>query len=145
MIVMKQEEKRKIIKTVVVFGIFDGVHVGHESFFKQARRHGRVVAIVGRDSQAREHKGKTPALNERQRLGRVVRHPLVSRAVLGDKESGKYRILSKINPDIICLGYDQRKLQRDLQRWMQERAIAIPLRVLKAHKAHIYHSSFLNY
>lgn len=130
-------------KMVVIFGIFDGVHLGHESFFQQAKRHGNVTAIVGRDSQAREHKGKPPTLNQRQRLARVAKHPLVSRAMLGDKKSGEYRILSKIKPDMICLGYDQKALQKDLQRWMKERGVVVPMCTLKAHKGHIYHSSLL--
>ena len=105
---------------------------------------GRVVAIVGRDVQAREHKGKTPLLKERQRLVRVARQALVDRAVLGDKSSGEYRVLSKIKPDIICLGYDQKKLRKDLKRWMKERGSTIPIYILKPHKAHLYHSSLLN-
>lgn len=131
------------MKTVVVFGIFDGVHLGHEAFFKQAHARGRVVAIVGRDSQAREHKGRTPLLNERQRLVRVVRQPLVSRAMLGDKISGEYRVLAKIKPDIICLGYDQKKLSKDLERWMREGGPIIPIHILKAHRGHLYHTSLL--
>ncbi len=131
-------------KIVVVFGIFDGVHFGHEAFFQQAKKYGKVVAIVGRDVQAREHKGKAPTLNERQRLGRVVRHPYVYRALLGDKKSGEYRIFSKVKPDVICLGYDQKALQKDLKRWMKERKVFIPIFILKAHKSHLYHSSLLH-
>ena len=48
-------------KRVVVFGIFDGVHEGHRSLFRQAKKHGdELVVIVGRDSASLKWKGKRP-------------------------------------------------------------------------------------
>lgn len=129
------------MKRVVVFGIFDGVHEGHRSLFDQAHRlsaqsadrSGQVrtdielVAIVGRDSFVREFKKKEPRLPEQERMRLVSQEPLVSWAVLGDKDLSSWRVLERLAPDVICLGYDQDALEKDLKQWMAEQGISISI------------------
>ncbi|MBI2463096.1 MAG: adenylyltransferase/cytidyltransferase family protein [Candidatus Spechtbacteria bacterium] len=139
------EQNNKLKKRVVVFGIFDGLHLGHEHFLQQARAYGdEIVVIVGRDEIALQLKGKTSQLNERQRRSRVAAHHLVDRAVLGDKETGEYLALKRLKPDVVCLGYDQKELKKDIYRWMKENGAKIVVRVMKAYKPREYHTSIIN-
>src|SRR5688572_18630095 len=73
---------------VMVFGTFDGLHLGHEHFFKQARalaKTGRpaLIVSVARDRNVLRIKGQQPQLGERQRLALIKKHSLVDKALLG--------------------------------------------------------------
>ena len=115
-------------KRVVVFGIFDGVHEGHRSLFRQAKKHGdELVVIVGRDSASLKWKGKRPKHLEETRRDLVSKEERVDQTVLGDEEQSSYKVVEELNPDIICLGYDQNALEQDLRTWLSQREWNIPL------------------
>ena len=107
----KSPQKRGV---AVVFGVFDLLHQGHLSFFDQASRHGNLVAIVARDSTVLKFKKRKPHHSEKIRLKAVRKMPEVKKAMLGDKIRGTYGVLKKIKPDVICLGYDQNELGKDI-------------------------------
>ena len=125
-----------------MFGTFDGVHEGHRSLFAQALQYGdELIVIVGRDSASLQWKGKKPRHPEKTRLSLVLQEELVDKAVLGDKEQSSYRALEELNPDVICLGYDQHALRQDLEAWQKRQGSAIPLVVLKPSNPDILHTS----
>jgi len=129
---------------VVIFGIFDGIHDGHRSLFAQAKKHGEeLVVIVGRDSASLRLKGKKPKNPEETRRDLVSKEKDVDLAVLGDEEHSTYKVLEEVNPDVICLGYDQANLAEDLKQWMQKIGKKIPLHWLDAHHPEKYHNSAL--
>ncbi|MEK7510183.1 MAG: adenylyltransferase/cytidyltransferase family protein [Patescibacteria group bacterium] len=131
-------------KRVVVFGIFDGIHEGHRSLFTQAKAHGEeLMVIVGRDKAAFQLKNKKPRYSERERLQLVLREHMADGAVLGDEEQSSYRVLEELNPDHICLGYDQQMLGEDLQMWMQRKAKKIPISFMEPYQPDVLHSSIL--
>ena len=147
---MKQEIKTR----VVVFGIFDGVHEGHRDFFLQARRSPacwrdkggspdmvELIAVVGRDLVALKLKGKKPKFSEHERVLMVEKESLADRVVLGDKELSAYKILEKLKPDVICLGYDQKELKKDLSFWLAKNNQKIKLFTLKPYGSDIFHNS----
>jgi len=95
------------MKTVLLFGTFDILHVGHLNVFKQAHKLGdRVVVIVGRDVNIKKIKGQAPVNSEKDRLELLKHIDLIDEAVLGAKDK-VYELIKKINPDVIALGYDQ--------------------------------------
>lgn len=111
-------------KTVMCFGTFDALHPGHEDYFRQAREHGdRLVVVVARDSTVVDVKGDLPSMNEQERLKAVQEHVLVDEAVLGN-EDDKYRVIEDIQPDIICLGYDQETFTDTLDIELTRRGLA---------------------
>jgi FAD synthetase len=132
------------MKTVVIFGIFDGVHEGHRNFFAQAREFGdELVVIVGRDKIAEQWKNKTPRYSEHERLKLVQAEPLIDRAVLGDTELSMYSVLVRCKPDSICLGYDQTALEADLKTWLSRNTKSIELHMLKPYKPKTHHNSLM--
>jgi FAD synthetase len=95
-------------KTVLVFGVFDILHLGHLSFFERARRQGsELVVVVARDARVAAEKGRAPVFSESERLKMVKALRIVDRAILGDPP-GKCGMLKKLKPDIVVLGHDQK-------------------------------------
>lgn len=132
------------MKKVLVFGIFDGIHPGHISFFRQAKKHGDfLIVAVGRASACRQIKCKTPKLSLKTRIKDVSAVPYVYKAIPGDVTQGSYKVILQEKPDVICLGYDQKELAADLKRWLAQKNFSLPTKILKPHKPARYHSSLL--
>ena len=131
-------------KRVIVFGIFDGIHDGHRSFFAQAKKYGNeIVVIVGRNSSSVRLKKKKPKYSEEERLKFALQEQDVDLTVLGDEKQSSYDVLEDLNPNAICLGYDQKNLAEDLKIWMQKMGKKIPMYCLNAYHSGTYHNSVL--
>ncbi len=129
----------------MVFGVFDFLHPGHISFLRQARTRGtELIVIVARDRATKALKRRTPHHNERRRIAALRRLSFVSKVTLGDKTEGSYTILKKWKPDVICVGYDQGKLKKDLTSKMRMRSISkIPIVKMRPFAPHKFRSSLL--
>ncbi len=137
-------------KKILVFGTFDGLHEGHLDLFKQARQYGEyLVALVARDSTVLKNKNKTPKFTEEERLQKVKECELIDEALLGtenhDTHSDRYEIIKEINPDIICLGYDQAQFIQKLEGELKSMGLVnTTVRILKPYQPEKYKSSLLN-
>lgn len=119
----------------MVFGTFDLLHKGHLNFFEQAKKQGDyLIVAVARDKTVKRVKGKPPKNSEKQRLKQIKPH--ADKAVLGYIKN-KHKIIEKYQPDIICLGYDQKFFLEGLKQFK------IPIKKLKAYQPHKYKSSKL--
>lgn len=104
---------------VLVFGTFDGIHPGHESFLEQAKAMGdELVVGVARDEHVMRLKSKAPKRKQQQRLESVRKFPGVYESRLCDSDLGSFDIIKSVNPDIIVLGHDQDMLQAALHKWL---------------------------
>lgn len=130
---------------VLVFGTFDGLHEGHKDFFKQAKQFGDfLVVVIGRDSTVLKTKKKPPKFNENKRLKAVQDSGLVDEARLGNEGDNPYKVIEEVNPDVICLGYDQTHFVDKLTAKIKEMGLNIEIHRLEAYKPEIFHSSILN-
>jgi cytidyltransferase-like protein len=92
---------------VLCAGTFDIFHKGHEYFINECKSYGDVLyVIIARDKSVKKIKNINPKENESIRLEKVKNNKNVDFAYLGDLNDF-YKIPKNINPDIICLGYDQ--------------------------------------
>jgi cytidyltransferase-like protein len=134
------------MKTVVIFGVFDGVHEGHREFIKQARVHGdQLVAIVARDSVVEKRKGKLPLHTETLRIKALLEIPEIDLVLLGDVEEGSYHALKEANPQVVFLGYDQEALFASIKIALEKGVLSnIELIFGDPYKPEVYHSSILN-
>ncbi len=143
------EKKIENFKKIMVFGTFDVFHPGHQDFFRQAKKFGDfLVVVVAKDKNVNNIKGAWPKNNEKKRLEIVNRYKSVDKAVLGNKNDAKgykYKILQEEKPDVICLGYDQRVNEKELQKKLKEyRMDKVKVARLKPYKEGIYKSSLLS-
>ena len=102
--------------------------------------------VVARDVAVKRLKGVRPNWNERRRMRAIKDTGLATKVVLGDSKEGSYAVLKKYKPNMICLGYDQARLKKDLEQRMGKgkqgnRLPKIPLYILKPYKAEIFHTS----
>lgn len=133
------------MKTVLVFGTFDGVHPGHEFFLSEARKLAdRLVVCIARDTIVQELKGRPPKRPEIERREALAEVSSVDEVVYGDRELGAYYILETVNPDVIAVGYDQAELKADLARWLKDNKKQIELVEIPSHHPDLYKSSFVN-
>jgi len=134
------------IKTVAIFGTFDGIHEGHRDFIKQAREYGeQLVAIVARDTTVEKLKNKLPLHDEKERIKMLLEIPEIDLVLLGDVEEGTYKALMEVNPSIVYLGYDQQALSDNIKKAMKEGIVPkVELILGKPHKPESMHSSILN-
>lgn len=100
--------------------------------------------IIARDQTVLRLKHQLPKFSEEMRLDLVLKEDLVDDAALGDVELSVYQTLGDLNPDVICLGYDQQKLGVDLQLWMNQSGEPYPIYYLKPCKPHLLHNSLLH-
>ncbi len=111
-------------KIAMCFGTFDGLHVGHEDYFRQAKEYAdELFVVVSRDETVVDLKGQLPLNNEQDRLNVVLVHPNVDDARLGYLED-KYKIIDEVRPDFICLGHDQEAFTERLEAELARRGIA---------------------
>lgn len=131
------------MKKVLVFGTFDRLHKGHLNFLAQARRHGDyVVAVVARDSNVRRMKKRRPIQGEAERLANLRRH--ADKVILGERKV-TYKLIERIKPDVICIGYDQKPSIEAAKKILKKIGMEhVKLRKMKSHKPSLYKSSILN-
>jgi FAD synthetase len=125
------------MKRVMVFGTYDILHEGHKYFFSQARKQGEhLTVVVARDSSVLKIKGCLPINNQNVRISRIDKLGLADAVVLGGKENF-FEIISRMKPDTICLGYDQKSF--DVEKAFPE----ITFIRIQAFKSDVYKSSLL--
>ncbi len=129
----------------MVFGVFDLLHPGHHSFLNQARSYGDYLyVIVTRDAIVERLKKRRPAQNEQERKRNLEQLPSVFKAVLGDEILGTYQVIKEHVPDIICLGYDQQGLERNIKGTIAVGTIGfIEMVTLEPFMPDVYHTSLL--
>jgi len=133
------------MKTVLAFGAFDGLHEGHRSFISQAKKLAdRLVVCLAQDEVIEMLKGKAPKRSFNQRNDELRTIDLVDDVVPGDRETGSFECVTKVSPDIIALGYDQKDLGDALRTWLESQNLDIALEELDAFKPETYKSSKLN-
>jgi len=113
---------------ILVFGTFDLLHKGHVSFLRQAKNiarknKGKLIVVVARDINVKKIKKKKPFENEMTRMEKVKRLNLADDVILGSIDN-RVKIIEKIKPDIICLGYDQ-KTPKGFKHKIQELGIQV--------------------
>jgi len=135
-----------INKKVVIFGVFDGIHEGHSSFIKEAKKQGnQLVAIVARDKIVKILKGKLPILTEVERINELLKIEDIDLVLLGDPELETYNTLREVNPEIIYLGYDQENLLNNIKKVMKNGSLPkMEIIIGQPHQPDIFHSSIIN-
>jgi FAD synthetase len=122
----KGERKRKI---VLASGVFDLLHLGHVKYLEEAKKAGgrnaELIVIVARDGTVEKRKGKKPIMPENQRRALVESLKVVDEAILGYEEFDIGRVIGKIKPDIIVVGYDQEGMAQTVKNYIEKQGLKI--------------------
>ncbi|MEM2129646.1 MAG: adenylyltransferase/cytidyltransferase family protein [Candidatus Bathyarchaeia archaeon] len=123
---MAEEKKGKV---VLASGAFDLLHYGHVYYLTEAKKAGgenaKLVVIVAKDKTVEKLKGNKPIIPEDQRRAVVESLKVVDEAILGYEDMDMLRVIEKVKPDIIALGYDEERIERDLKKLLEEKKINI--------------------
>jgi len=131
------------MKKVLSFGTFDILHPGHTYFLKQAKKYGDfLVVVVARDLTVKKVRGRMGGNDEKIRKRGVENLKIADQVLLGD-ENDYYKVLDKVRPDVICLGYDQKSFTDDLEQELRKRKINSKIVRIKSYKPEKYKSSKL--
>ena len=131
-------------KCVMVFGTFDGLHDGHRFFLNEAKKIGdRLVIIVAKDQVTLSLKNESPLIPEKKRVAKLKSEFKRARVILGDNNDNEWKIIEKIKPDFIAIGYDQTTMLRALENVRLNFKKPPILVVLPDHMGDVLHSSIL--
>ncbi|OGI76249.1 hypothetical protein A3C67_03070 [Candidatus Nomurabacteria bacterium RIFCSPHIGHO2_02_FULL_42_19] len=143
---MSTRQQKDAVK-IMVFGTFDGLHLGHVNFLKQARdlsggKSSFLIVSIARDKNVIKIKGKRPILGEKKRMALVKKSNLADKVVLSGVKNHLPHII-KERPDIIALGYDQKDYIKNLKKNLKNKGIIVKIVRLKPYKQKVYKNSLL--
>jgi FAD synthetase len=123
-------EKEKKKKVILASGVFDLLHYGHVYYLTNAKKIGEdqeaeLIVIVAKDKNVEKLKGEKPIMPEDQRRALVESLKVVDTAILGYEDLDMIKVIEKIKPDVIALGYDEEKLEKKLKNLISEKSINI--------------------
>lgn len=123
---MEESKKRKV---VLASGAFDLLHYGHVYYLTNAKKAGgenaKLVVIIAKDKTVEKLKGNKPIIPEDQRRALVESLKVVDEAILGYENMDLLKVIEKVKPDVIALGYDEEKIEKKLKRLIAERNLNI--------------------
>ncbi len=105
----------------VAFGVFDGLHKGHERFLDEALKLCRkLVVVLTLPETVMTLKGHKPRFSYDERAKAINVLNAKIRVLPGDKKLGYWTIFRNSNLDhkssIVILGYDQKDIARELEK-----------------------------
>jgi len=128
---MANEKTREKRKVVLASGVFDLLHLGHVRFLEEAKKAGgrdaELIVIVARDDTVEKRKGKKPIMPENQRRALVESLRVVDEAILGYEKFDIGKVIEKIRPDIIVVGYDQNGMEKTVKDYVKEKGLNIKI------------------
>lgn len=127
---------------VLVFGTFDGIHKGHIHFLRQASKLGELIVSVSSNRNVILLKHKKPLFGEKTRKQEVLNLNIAKEVRIGERKIESWNIIKKIKPNIIAIGYDQKKLKIALTPIA--RNLDVRMVTLSSIEPKKYHSSILN-
>jgi glycerol-3-phosphate cytidylyltransferase len=94
-------------KTVITFGTFDLLHIGHINILERAKKLGNKL-IVGVSSDALNYSKKTmyPVYSEEDRLKIIKSLKFVDKVFLEESLEKKREYILKYKADILVMGHD---------------------------------------
>jgi len=111
------------MKKVMVGGVFNILHPGHEFFLNKALEYGNfLIVVIATDRTVMKKKGYLLKKQE-ERKEDVERLGIASKVIIGDNDNF-FNAVALEKPDIIVLGYDQ-SLSSELRKKIADAGIRI--------------------
>jgi FAD synthetase len=124
-----EKEGKKKRKIVLASGTFDLLHLGHVKYLEEAKKAGgrnaELIVIVARDGTVEKRRGTKPIVPENQRRALVGSLRIVDDAILGYEDFDIEKVIEKIKPDVIALGYDRGDIGQTVRNYVKEKGLKI--------------------
>ncbi len=78
---------------------------------------------MARDATVEKRRGTKPIMSENQRRALVGSLKVVDEAILGYEDFDIAKVIEKIHPDIIALGYDRGDIEQTVRRYVAEKKL----------------------
>lgn len=130
---------------VLVFGVFDNLHPGHEYLLEQASHYGdSLIVAVTDDHIVLRLKNHPPKQSVQERIKKLKNLPYVTNAVVGDPNINTWGVIKKYKPNIIAFGFDQQKLAWAFIKEKTQFQFVEKYVIIEAFKPEKYKSSLLS-
>jgi FAD synthetase len=130
------------MKTVMIFGTFDLLHLGHIHMIEHAAALGdQLIAVLATDETIKQRK-KTLIHSQEERCAMVAALRDVTTAMIGDPHD-PYAVIRQIRPDVIALGYDQTMFVDHLEQMLAQEGLTTDIVRLPSFHADVYSSTQL--
>ncbi len=98
------------MKKILCFGTFDILHKGHIKFLEDTKKQGGyLIVIIIHDNLVYENKKKFPKNNQKTRALNLKKLKIADKIIgVSNNKDNNIKLIKKINPDIVFLGYDQK-------------------------------------
>lgn len=105
-------------KTVLVFGVFDGLEKPHIAFLESAKTKGeKLIVAVTQDAMIQRLKNKTPEQSLSQRINAVRDLKIADTVAAGDLVEYGWGSIRTHKPDVIVIADNQEKLKNALMAY----------------------------
>lgn len=130
-------------KKAMIFGVFDRLHPGHIFLINKAKDYAEnLVIVLAQNKSVINIKGYSPTLSIVERKKEIKKKFPNTKIIYGDKNKGSWNVIKKEKPDVIILGYDQKKLFQELKK--EKAKYNFKLKMIKDdYKGEILHSSLM--
>lgn len=133
----------------MAFGVFDGLHPGHEYFLTEAAKQcDELIVVVTLDDVVLHFKNRLPRFGLAERMEKIKKfgegfaNNLNTKitVVSGDSvgEMGQWNVLKTHKPDVVFIGYDQDGISEEMVK------LGVPTMTIEAHYPEKYKSSIIN-
>lgn len=129
----------------MVFGVFDGLHPGHQYFLTEAANQcEELTIVVTLDDVVLHFKNRLPRFSLNERIGALQSfvESFNKKVVVvpGDRvvDMGRWLVLKKYQPDVVFVGYDQELVAGEMAK------LNIPTMLIPAYYPEKYKSSIIN-
>ncbi len=93
--------------TVITFGTFDVLHIGHLRILERARQHGdRLVVGVSSDALNMSKKGRNPIFSETERAALIRALEVVDEVFIEESLELKAEYVQQFQADLLVMGDD---------------------------------------
>ena len=130
-------------KKILAFGSFDGLHDGHRFFIEEIKKRGeQIVIAVAPDEVIEKIKGRKPRFALSERIEALRNWFPEIKFIPADTGIGDWKILEKVRPDVVAIGYDQMSLKKSLEN--SNVAHKPEIVIIESYKPEIYKSSLIS-
>ncbi len=111
-----------MVKKVLVGGVYNLVHKGHELFLNKAKELGDYLVVVVASNRTASLTKKYPVLDAKTRKKNIEKLGIADKVVIGD-EKDFIKVVRREKPNVIALGYDQKISEKELRKLLSKEGI----------------------